>query len=122
MPGRSQSRRSLLEKCYKIPAMTRIVKTKKISARPAEQPFKYPLKRSFEERDWRRFPGWRGVTRQEWESAVWQRRNSVKSVQELKSVLGGLLPDDLAEDILKDQRDTATMVILIPPHMLNTMD
>ena len=102
--------------------MTKIAKTRKISARPAEQPFKYPLERTFGERDWRRFPGWRDVTRQEWESAVWQRRNSIKSLKDLKNVLGNLLPDDLAEDIAKDQRDTATMVILIPPHMLSTID
>jgi lysine 2,3-aminomutase len=92
------------------------------SDRTAEQPFEYPLRRPFEEPDWRRFPGWRHVTRAQWETALWQRQNTVKSLAELKRVLGELLPDDLAEDLARDARERATMSMLIPPQMVNTMN
>ena len=88
---------------------------------PAEQPFQYPLQRPFEEPDWRRLPGYRDVTVAEWESAVWQRKNTVKNLRELKEVLGPLLPDRLAQGLERDQRERATMSILLPPQMLNTM-
>lgn len=87
----------------------------------AEQPFSYPLARSFEEPDWTRLPGYRTVSRQEWESALWQRRNTIKNLGDLKEALGALLPDDLAASIERDQRERATMSILLTPHMLNTM-
>lgn len=89
---------------------------------PPEQPFKYPLERPFVEPDWTRLPGYKGVTAAEWENAVWQRKHTVKNLRELKLALGEHLPDDLAESIERDQRERATMSILVPPQMLNTMD
>ena len=91
-------------------------------AHPAEQPLKYPLEREFREPDWRRLPGYRGVTPQEWESALWQRRHTVKTLKELKAVFGDLIPDTLVRSIERDQRERATMSILVPPQMLNTMN
>src|SRR5947209_8214342 len=88
----------------------------------ADQPFKYPLDRAFVEPDWTRLPGYRGVSRADWESALWQRKNTVKNLAELKEVLGHLLPDDLAASIDRDQRERATMSLLITPHMINTFD
>jgi lysine 2,3-aminomutase len=87
-----------------------------------EQPFKYPLERGFAEPDWTRLPGYRGVSRADWESALWQRKNTVKTLAELKEAVGDLLPDDLAAGIERDQRERATMSLLITPHMINTMD
>jgi lysine 2,3-aminomutase len=87
-----------------------------------EQPFKYPLEKPFLEPDWRRFPGWKDVRQQEWESALWQRQNTVKNLKELKHVMGSLLPDELAENIEKDIAERATMSMLVPPQMINTMD
>jgi lysine 2,3-aminomutase len=89
---------------------------------PAPQPFSYPLKREYREPDWTRLPGYRGVTAAEWESALWQRRHTVKNLRELKGALGELLPDSLAQSIERDQRERATMSLLITPQMLNTMD
>ena len=86
------------------------------------QPFTYPLSRSFVEPDWTRIPGFQGVSTQDWESALWQRRNTIKNLKELKAALGALLPDSLAESIDRDQRERATMSILITPHMVNTMN
>jgi lysine 2,3-aminomutase len=89
---------------------------------PPGQPFNYPLTREFVEPDWTRLPGFKGVTAAEWENAVWQRKNTVKNLRELKEVFGALLPDELAADIEVDQQSAATMSILITPQMLNTMN
>ncbi|HET9451862.1 MAG TPA: lysine 2,3-aminomutase [Aggregicoccus sp.] len=89
---------------------------------PAQQPFSYPLKREYVEPDWTRLPGYRGVTAAEWESSVWQRKHTVKNLKELKAVFGEVIPDDLMFSIERDQRERATMSLLIPPQMLNTMN
>lgn len=88
----------------------------------AEQPFRYPLEAPFEEPDWQRIPAWKDVSKSEWESAVWQRKHTVKNLRELKETLGDRLPDDLAESIARDQQERATMSMLVPPQMLNTMN
>jgi lysine 2,3-aminomutase len=82
----------------------------------------YKRQREHVEPDWNRLPGFRGVSRADWEDATWQRKHTVKSLHELKQVLGAHLGDDLAESIALDQAARATMSILVPPHMLNTMD
>ena len=87
-----------------------------------EQPFSYPTAREFVEPDWRRLPGYREVTRSEWESALWQRKNTVKNLQELQQVFGPLLPESLLLGIERDQQERATMSLLVPPQMLNTMN
>ncbi|MFN7131299.1 MAG: KamA family radical SAM protein [Myxococcales bacterium] len=89
---------------------------------PAKQPFKYPPAREFVEPDWRRLPGYKDVTREEWESALWQRKHTVKKLSELKAVFGDYLSDELYESIAQDQQQRATMSLLIPPQMLNTMN
>ena len=86
------------------------------------QPLPYPPSRAYAEPDWNRLPGFRGVSRADWESATWQRRHTIKNLGELKAALGDLLPDDLAESICQDQERRATMSMLIPPQMVNTMD
>jgi lysine 2,3-aminomutase len=87
-----------------------------------EQPFKYPLQREFVEPDWRRLPGYKDVTASEWETALWQRRHTVKNLKEVQAVFGPLLPQTLLESMERDIKERATMSILIPPQMLNTMD
>ena len=84
--------------------------------------FSYPLNREFAEPDWRRLPGFRAVTTREWESATWQRAHSVTSPRGLKDVFGPAMSDGLASDIQRDQLERATMPLLIPPQMLNTMN
>jgi lysine 2,3-aminomutase len=91
-------------------------------AKVAEQPFRYPLQRPFVEPDWTRLPGYADVTREEWESAQWQRAHTVKNLVEFKKALGDFLTDELLADLERDQRERATMSMLIPPQMLNTMD
>jgi lysine 2,3-aminomutase len=91
-------------------------------AHAAEQPFEYPLKREYVEPDWTRLPGFRDVTTEQWESAQWQRAHTIKNLVELKRALGDHLADDLYADIERDQQERATMSMLIPPQMVNTMN
>lgn len=87
-----------------------------------KQPFQYPLTRQFAEPDWNRLPGYKGVSREDWESALWQRKHTVKNLKEFKAVFGALLPDSLAESIARDHQERATMSMLLPPQMINTMN
>ena len=84
------------------------------------QPYEYHRRPLFEP-DWTRLPGWRGVTRDEWESAQWQRAHCVKNAAQLRAVLGDLVDDVFYADLVADQRASATMSMLVPPQMLNTM-
>src|ERR671917_425658 len=86
------------------------------------QPYRYPPEVPFEEPDHRRLPGYRDVTVEQWRDPKWQRQQSVKNMAPLRGLLGDLLPEDLARSIERDQRERATMSMLIPPQMLNTMD
>jgi lysine 2,3-aminomutase len=92
------------------------------SAHAAPQPYVYPPDREWAEPDWTRLPGYRDVTEAEWLSAKWQRMHSVKNLDALQKVFGHLLPDDLVEDIRRDQIERSTMSMLIPPQMLSTMN
>jgi lysine 2,3-aminomutase len=89
---------------------------------PAPQPISYPTRREFLEPDWRRIPAYKDVSAADWESAVWQRKHTIKNLRELKAALGPLLPEDLAASIERDQKERATMSLLLPPQMLNTMN
>jgi lysine 2,3-aminomutase len=91
-------------------------------AHAVEQPFLYPLEREWVEPDWRRLPGYSGASAAEWESAQWQRAHTIKNLRQLKAALGDLLPDSLLASIERDQAERATMSMLLPPQMLNTMD
>ncbi|MEW6058687.1 MAG: lysine 2,3-aminomutase [Actinomycetota bacterium] len=92
------------------------------NVRAAQQPFEYPLRREFVESDWTRLPGFTDVAKEQWESAQWQRAHTVKNLVELKRALGDHLDDELYSDIERDQRERATMSMLIPPQMVNTMN
>ncbi|HLT31517.1 MAG TPA: lysine 2,3-aminomutase [Myxococcaceae bacterium] len=91
-------------------------------AQATRQPFSYPLKRAYVEPDWRRIPGYRDVTAEQWESALWQRKNTIKNLKQLKDALGDKLSDQLALAIQQDQAERATMSLLVPPQMINTMN
>ena len=91
-------------------------------AHAAPQPFTYPLQRPYVEPDWTRLPGYRDVTKEQWESAQWQRAHTVKNLKEFKAALGEHLTDNLLADIEHDQQERATMSMLLPPQMINTMD
>ncbi|MFD0690307.1 KamA family radical SAM protein [Actinomadura fibrosa] len=91
------------------------------SEETARQPYAY-RRRPLQEPDWRRLPGWRDVTEAEWESAQWQRAHCVKNLRQLRQVMGDLLDESFYADLERDQAERATMSMLLPPQMLNTMD
>jgi lysine 2,3-aminomutase len=84
------------------------------------QPYPYQ-RRELVEPDWRRFPGWADVTAAQWADAQWQRSQCIKNVRQLRAVLGDLVDDRFYVDLERDQGERATMSMLVPPQMLNTM-
>src|SRR5450755_349199 len=84
------------------------------------QPYVY-RRHELAEPDWRRFPGWAGVSAADWESAQWQRAHCVKNTRQLRQVTGPGLDELFLADLDRDQRERATMSMLLPPQMLNTM-
>jgi len=84
------------------------------------QPYVY-RRHELAEPDWRRFPGWTGVSAADWESAQWQRAHCVKNARQLRQVTGPGLDEAFLADLERDQRERATMSMLLPPQMLNTM-
>ncbi len=84
------------------------------------QPYTY-VRRPLVEPDWRRYPGWRDVTAQQWRDARWQRAHCVKNLKQLHAVVGDLLDDRFYADLAEDQKHFATMSLLLPPQMLNTI-
>ena len=86
-----------------------------------DQPYVYARKELVEP-DWRRFPGWRDVTDARWRDAQWQRVHCLRNIKQLRVVLGDTIDDRFFQDLADDQRELATMSMLLPPQMLNTMD
>ncbi|WP_024805733.1 KamA family radical SAM protein [Nocardia sp. BMG51109] len=85
-----------------------------------EQPYSYRRQTAYEP-DHRRFPGWRKTTEREWNSLQWQRAHCVKNLRQLHDVTDDLLSDVFFADLERDQRERATMSMLITPHMVNTI-
>ncbi len=90
------------------------------ATRPGVQPYAY-RRAALVEPDWTRFPGWREVGAAEWASAQWQRAHCVKNVRQLRDLLGDLVGEAFYADLERDQAERATMSMLVPPQMLNTM-
>jgi len=85
-----------------------------------EQPYIY-RRRELVEPDWTRYPGWKDVTTAQWNDAQWQRVNCIKNVKQMRQVMGDLLDERFYADLERDQAERATMSMLVPPHMVNTM-
>lgn len=86
-----------------------------------EQPYVYE-RHELVEPDWRRLHGWRDVSEQQWRDAQWQRVHCVRNIRQLRAVLGDAVDERFYDDLAADQRNLATMSMLLPPQMLNTMD
>jgi len=85
-----------------------------------EQPYHY-RQRDLVQPDWTRLPGWREVTAAQWADVQWQRAHCVKNVRQLRELMGDLLTDAFYADLERDQAQRATMSMLVPPQMMNTM-
>ncbi len=86
----------------------------------SDQPYAYRA-REIVEPDWTRLPAWRDVTTAEWESVQWQRAHCVKNIAQLRAVLGDGIDEMFYADLERDQAERATMSMLMPPQMVNTM-
>lgn len=86
----------------------------------ARQPYRH-VPAPLVEPDWRRLPGWRDVTPAQWRDPQWQRAHCVKDLRQLRAVLGDLLAEPVYAELAADLRQYATMSILLPPQMLNTV-
>ncbi|GGR04505.1 lysine 2,3-aminomutase [Streptomyces netropsis] len=84
------------------------------------QPYSYRPK-DLVEPDWRRIPGWREVTEQQWRDPQWQRTHCVKNVRQLRAAYGDLLSEAFYQDVERDQAERATMSLLLPPYVLSMM-
>ena len=84
------------------------------------QPYPY-VRQELVEPDHRRFPGWREVSDSDWRDAQWQRSHCVKTARQLRDLLGDLVDERFYADLERDQAERATMSMLLPPQMLNTM-
>ncbi|MGZ4503985.1 MAG: lysine 2,3-aminomutase, partial [Nocardioidaceae bacterium] len=84
------------------------------------QPYAY-RQTELVEPDWTRFPGWKDVTAEQWESVQWQRAHCIKNLKQLRALWGDLVDESFYEDLERDQRERATMSMLVPPQMMNTM-
>ena len=85
-----------------------------------EQPYAY-RRRPLVEPDWTRLPGWREVNAAQWADVQWQRANCVKNLRQLRALMGDLLDERFYADLERDQAERATMSMLVPPQMMNTM-
>ena len=85
-----------------------------------EQPYVY-RHRPLVEPDHRRLPGYADVTDAQWRDVQWQRSHCVKNVKQLRAVWGDLVGDAFYADLERDQAERATMSLLLPPQMLNTI-
>ncbi|HEX6755833.1 MAG TPA: lysine 2,3-aminomutase [Mycobacteriales bacterium] len=85
-----------------------------------DQPYAY-VRRPLVEPDHRRLPGFRDATDAEWRDVQWQRAHCVKNVRQLRAVYGDLLDESFYADVERDQAERATMSLLLPPQMVNTM-
>jgi lysine 2,3-aminomutase len=95
--------------------------TRALKAHAGPQPYEYPPAIEFVEPDWTRLPAFKDVTEREWLDPKWQRQNTVKNLDELKWVYGGLLAESVYSDIARDMEQRATMSLLVPPQMVNTI-
>ncbi|HEY2792109.1 MAG TPA: lysine 2,3-aminomutase, partial [Micromonosporaceae bacterium] len=51
----------------------------------------------------------------------WQRVNCVKNLKQLRALMGDLIGEEFYADLEADQQEFATMSMLVPPQMMNTM-
>jgi lysine 2,3-aminomutase len=91
-----------------------------MTASSSGQPYAYH-RQELVEPDWTRLPGWASVTDEQWRDVQWQRSHCVKNIKQLRELMGDLLEDRFYADLERDQAERATMSMLVPPQMMNTM-
>src|SRR5687767_11604724 len=103
-----------------IPPSANLLRILPCMSTAIEQPYVY-RQRALVEPCWTRFPGYRDVAAEEWASSQWQRAHCVKNIRQLRELMGDLLTEAFYADLERDQAERATMSMLVPPQMMNTM-
>ena len=70
---------------------------------------------------WKMIPGWSNVSREDFGNHLWQAKNSVKKLSEVKDVLGQRIADSFIEDIEAGLK-IAPMNIRITPYVFALID
>jgi len=70
---------------------------------------------------WKSIPGWRDVSASDFGDHMWQMKNSIKKVDQVKTILGALCTDEFYQDMLAGQHITP-MNIRITPYIFALMD
>jgi len=70
---------------------------------------------------WKQIPAWENVSRDEFGNHLWQAKNSIKKLDELKQVLGARVDDRLVADI-REAMKIAPMNIRITPYVFSLID
>ena len=83
----------------------------------------YPYRRAeLVEPDWTRFPGWKDVTAARVGVAPsGSARTASRTSSSCATLMGDLLDERFYADLERDQAERATMSMLVPPQMMNTM-
>lgn len=80
------------------------------------------LHRNFRDDDfWKNIPGWAGVSRSQFSGHRWQTKNSIRKVDQVKTLLGSRLSEDFYNEILAGQKRTP-MNIRITPYVFALID
>ena len=74
-----------------------------------------------EDEFWRGIPGYAQVSAAEFESHLFQQRNAVTNVRQLRETLGALVPERFYEDLAAGMRH-APMALRISPYLLALVD
>lgn len=70
---------------------------------------------------WRTIPAWKDVSKEEFSDHMWQMKNSIKKVEQVKTVLGELCTEEFYQDMLDGQHKTP-MNIRITPYVFALID
>lgn len=70
---------------------------------------------------WKEIPAWASVTRGEFSDHMWQQKNAIRKVEQVKKVLGDRLSKEFYEDILAGQK-VAPMNIRITPYIFSLIN
>lgn len=70
---------------------------------------------------WKHIPAWSSISRSVFSDHKWQTKNSIRKVDQLPRVLGGLISKELLNDIIEGQKITP-MNIRITPYVLSLID
>jgi lysine 2,3-aminomutase len=70
---------------------------------------------------WKKIPAWASVSRAEFGDHLWQLKNSIRKVDQVKKVLGPLVSNEFMEDLMAGQKRTP-MNIRITPYIFALID